>query len=172
MTTPTAIDFLKSLTLNTDQLLLVIKTCIAESNDPVFIDGVARMLQELNLKVSEVSDVVEEEDEEEDVCSVCEECDCECFECEHCEEKTAGESFSPEGEDMLLCEFCMEHFDDGGAEWFDRKYPNCSCFRCEKKLNAKTVRNCGGGGDCETWYCEDCWNAGTHDCAVCMEMNK
>jgi hypothetical protein len=56
--------------------------------------------------------------------------------------------------------------------WFDNQYPNASCLRCDKKLNSSTVVFCGGGGDCETWYCYDCHADGTYDCVVCAEMNK
>jgi hypothetical protein len=53
-------------------------------------------------------------------------------------------------------------------EWFDRKYPDASCHRCDAKLNGKTVVMCGGGGgECETWYCATCHIGGTHDCLVC-----
>lgn len=53
-------------------------------------------------------------------------------------------------------------------EYFDRKYPNASCHRCNEKLNGETVVFCGGGGGaCETWYCQDCHEEGTEDCKVC-----
>jgi hypothetical protein len=56
-------------------------------------------------------------------------------------------------------------------QWFDRKYPNASCRRCDTKLNARTVVMCGGGGgECETWYCEKCHAEGTHDCEVCAHF--
>lgn len=58
-----------------------------------------------------------------------------------------------------------------GDVWFDRQYPDASCLRCETKLNSKTVVMCGGGGDCETWYCSTCHAEGTHDCDVCKVMN-
>ena len=55
-------------------------------------------------------------------------------------------------------------------EEFDAKYPNCSCMRCEKPLKSHSVVMCGGGGGaCETWYCEECYEDGTHDCPVCCE---
>lgn len=56
-------------------------------------------------------------------------------------------------------------------QWFDRKYPNCACHRCEKKLNARTVVFCAGDtyGQCETWFCKDCHAEGTHDCPCANE---
>jgi hypothetical protein len=58
---------------------------------------------------------------------------------------------------------------DAGDEWFNRKFPNACCNRCDESLNAKTVRYCGGGGGaCETWYCEGCLEEGTYDCEVCV----
>jgi hypothetical protein len=61
-----------------------------------------------------------------------------------------------------------DDLEEKADKWFDRKYPNASCHRCEKKLEAKTVVFCGGGGgDCETWYCSDCHEDGTEDCQVC-----
>jgi len=54
-------------------------------------------------------------------------------------------------------------------EWFDRKYPNCSCFRCDKKLNSQTVVECQHEDGCETWYCSDCHEEGTHDCPLIDE---
>lgn len=65
-----------------------------------------------------------------------------------------------------------EDDDHDADKWFDRKYPNCSCHRCDKKLDSKSVVFCGGGGDCETWYCKTCHKKGTVDCPVCQEMNK
>ena len=63
-----------------------------------------------------------------------------------------------------------EDDDDNGEEWFNSKYPDASCHRCEKKLNGETVNYCGGGGGaCETWYCEECKSEGTEDCPVCKE---
>ncbi len=51
------------------------------------------------------------------------------------------------------------------ATWFNTKYPNASCHRCEEKLNGHTVVMCGGrGGACETWYCASCHEDGTDDC--------
>ena len=52
-------------------------------------------------------------------------------------------------------------------EWFDAKYPNCSCLRCETKLNSKTVKFCSEDYGCETWYCEECLEEGTRDCPCC-----
>ena len=60
-----------------------------------------------------------------------------------------------------------EERDREADEWFDGKYPNCSCLRCEKKLDSKTVRFCGGENACETWYCEECREEGTRDCPCC-----
>ena len=58
-------------------------------------------------------------------------------------------------------------------EWFDSKYPNATCFRCEKKVDGESVVYCGGGGgECETWYCADCYEDGTDDCPVCKAMEE
>ncbi len=60
--------------------------------------------------------------------------------------------------------------DDDDDEWFDNKYPEASCHRCDKKVDGKTVVYCGGGGGaCETWYCSDCHEDGTKDCKVCEQ---
>jgi hypothetical protein len=62
---------------------------------------------------------------------------------------------------------------DESDEWFDRKYPDACCHRCEEKLSSDTVVMCGGGGgDCETWYCAACHEEGTDDCDVCAAMNN
>lgn len=61
----------------------------------------------------------------------------------------------------------LEESDDESDEatWFNTKYPNASCHRCEEKLNGHTVVMCGGhGGACETWYCASCHEDGTDDC--------
>ena len=60
--------------------------------------------------------------------------------------------------------------EEDGDEWFDRKYPDASCHRCEKKVVGATVVYCGGGGGaCEMWYCSDCHEEVTHDCMVCND---
>jgi hypothetical protein len=69
---------------------------------------------------------------------------------------------------MEEMEEAMKHMKDEDEEetWFNEKYPNASCHRCDEKLNGHTVVYCGGhGGACETWYCKDCHNDGTDDCA-------
>jgi hypothetical protein len=61
-----------------------------------------------------------------------------------------------------------EEEEEEEEEIFDRKYPNATCLRCCQTVTGQTVMLCGGGGGlCETWYCEDCHEAGTHDCRVC-----
>jgi hypothetical protein len=75
--------------------------------------------------------------------------------------------FTPDdkdGEDS----FTDNESDDEGNEWFDRKYANASCHRCNIKLNGDTVVFCGVD-DCETWYCRKCSDEGTDDCPVCMQ---
>ena len=65
-----------------------------------------------------------------------------------------------------------EESDDENDEvtWFNTKYPNASCHRCEEKLNGHTVVMCGGhGGACETWYCASCHEDGTDDCKCHLE---
>ena len=69
-------------------------------------------------------------------------------------------------DDDWYCEDCYpEDEEETPDEWFDRKYPNASCFRCDTKVTGATVVHCGGaGGACETWYCADCHEQGTEDC--------
>ena len=63
-----------------------------------------------------------------------------------------------------------ESDEEEANEWFDRKHPNASCQRCEKKVTGELVVFCGGGGGaCETWYCGECHEEGTHDCPCCAE---
>jgi hypothetical protein len=92
-------------------------------------------------------------------------------------------SASPvDGDDDEYCKRCaQERLDEEEEEeddeeddeeeeeaWFNRKYPNASCLRCEAKLYGWSVVYCGGaGGACETWYCSDCFEDGTHDCPCC-----
>jgi len=60
--------------------------------------------------------------------------------------------------------------EEDGNKWFDRKYPNATCHRCNEKVDGESVVYCGGGGGaCETWYCGDCHADGTEDCDVCRE---
>jgi len=60
--------------------------------------------------------------------------------------------------------------EDDADAWFDRKYPNATCLRCETHLKGSTVVFCGGGGGaCETWYCSECHKKGTDDCSVCKD---
>ena len=69
----------------------------------------------------------------------------------------------------------LEESDDENDEatWFNTKYPNASCHRCEEKLNGHTVVYCGGhGGACETWYCASCHEDGTDDCGVCKSEEE
>jgi len=55
---------------------------------------------------------------------------------------------------------------DNHEEEFDTKHPNASCHSCDKKVTGATVVFCGGGGGaCETWYCDDCPKG--KDCLVC-----
>ena len=58
-----------------------------------------------------------------------------------------------------------EDEEEDEEEWFDRKYPKATCTRCKEKVTGKTVVYCGDG--CETWYCADCHEEGTHDCPCC-----
>jgi hypothetical protein len=60
--------------------------------------------------------------------------------------------------------------DDESVEWFNNKYPNACCHRCDTKLTGATVVYCGDA--CETWYCSDCHSEGTDDCDVCSSMNN
>jgi len=61
-----------------------------------------------------------------------------------------------------------EDEEDEYDKYFDDKYPDANCHRCSKKVTGSTVVMCGGGGGaCETWYCEDCHDDGTEDCDVC-----
>lgn len=74
----------------------------------------------------------------------------------------------------MCCDKPMFHDDfdiDEYDNWFDSKYPECACFRCDTKLNSRSVVMCGGNGDCETWYCNECYDDGTYDCPVCRSMN-
>jgi len=80
-------------------------------------------------------------------------------------------------QEQMLNEFWSENqgrdWKEEGDEWFDRKYPDATCHRCEEKLDSQTVVMCGGGGgDCETWYCAACHEEGTDDCDVCAAMNN
>ena len=80
-------------------------------------------------------------------------------------------------QEQMLKEFWTENqerdWKKEGDEWFDRKYPDACCHRCEEKLSSDTVVMCGGGGgDCETWYCAACHEEGTDDCDVCAAMNN
>ncbi|NBO72464.1 MAG: hypothetical protein EBU66_18065 [Bacteroidetes bacterium] len=65
-----------------------------------------------------------------------------------------------------------EQIEEDEVAWFNRKYPNASCHRCDKKLNGDTVVECGGGGDCQMWYCETCYEQGTDDCPVCNDCRS
>jgi len=81
-------------------------------------------------------------------------------------------------EGKMCCDKPLFHDDedeeeevDEGEEWFNDKYPNASCLRCDKKVDGSSVVYCGGGGGaCETWYCDECYEDGTDDCPVCKEM--
>jgi len=67
----------------------------------------------------------------------------------------------------------MEDEDEEGYEWFDRKYPDATCHRCDTRVQGSTVVECGGGGGaCETWYCADCHKNGTDDCPVCADEDE
>jgi hypothetical protein len=85
--------------------------------------------------------------------------------CCECGERTSCGSYK---EDDWYCE---EHYieeEDSSEEWFDLKYPNACCHRCNTKLTGATVVYCGDA--CETWYCADCHDEGTDDCQVCASM--
>ena len=87
-------------------------------------------------------------------------------------------------EEKVWCVYCWERHEDeerakGWTEMgddekrFNEKWPDASCHRCEKPVRGETVVFCGGGGgECETWYCRRCHEAGTHDCPVCAVMNS
>lgn len=84
----------------------------------------------------------------------------ECFQCGMSADELRGmldmETFE------IMCSDCSD------SNRFSEKYPGAACHRCETKLNGNNVAFCGGGGGaCETWYCEDCHADGTHDCNVC-----
>lgn len=111
---------------------------------------------------------------------------CSCWKCATAETADGGqmcrdcaEEHGRENEDgEWMCGGCAEEEDEEEDEesdeeedeavLFDRKHPKASCLRCKTKVWGATVMLCGGGGGCcETWYCEDCHEAGTADCPVC-----
>jgi hypothetical protein len=91
--------------------------------------------------------------------------------CKTCSEPMKHPDFE---EGKMCCDKPLFHEDEDvedAESWFDRKHPDAKCHRCLSKLNINTLVLCGGGGGaCETWYCEDCYEEGTHDCYVCQEM--
>ena len=63
-----------------------------------------------------------------------------------------------------------EEIEEEADKWFDESYPDCSCLRCETKLDSKTVKFCGGENNCETWYCAECYEGGVYDCPCCFPI--
>ena len=98
--------------------------------------------------------------------------------CEVCTTKTDDlhEGHTGEFTGKWCCAACIakddelaDEEDEDEEETFDRKHPQASCLRCKVKVTGATVVLCGGGGGCcETWYCETCSGAGTADCPVCV----
>jgi hypothetical protein len=136
----------------------------------------------------------EEEEEEEEDDSPAKEGECvyckeeAVYDCDRCKEadgsdggamcRACAREHGHEVGEVLLCGGCFEEHgheyeeeeDEDGSAWFDRKYPNASCLRCDGKVSGNSVVYCGGGGGaCETWYCADCYEDGTEDCPVCKE---
>ena len=89
----------------------------------------------------------------------------------HTEQESLCEKCWKDAEDEEDDEYDDEKEEDDEEEeedWFDGKYPDASCFRCSERVDGKNVVYCGGGGGaCETWYCTECYEDGTHDCNVC-----
>jgi hypothetical protein len=130
-------------------------------------------LYKMNEKTEEDEEEDEDDDEEEDGDDGFEDCEW-CGYSHHYEDKC------PVGERCQMYEKWKkdEEEDDETAskaeseDWFDEKYPEAKCHRCDTKVTGSSVVHCGGmGGACETWYCGDCHEEGTQDCA-CHEEEE
>jgi hypothetical protein len=72
----------------------------------------------------------------------------------------------------VVCLSCHEN--EKEENWFDGKYPEANCHRCEKKVKGSTVVYCNHEEGCETWYCADCHADNTDDCPLrdhCQQCN-
>jgi hypothetical protein len=117
----------------------------------------------------------EEADEQTGGCVYCHSADVYAH-CDLCESRGSGDGGA-------MCRSCFyekgHEEDEPHARWcggcwreeceaFAEEFPNAKCAGCSTALDREARRLCGGqGGACETWYCADCHEEGTHDCSVC-----
>lgn len=52
---------------------------------------------------------------------------------------------------------------------YNEKHPDATCYRCGIELYSRGIVLCGGGDECETWYCAACHADGTDDCPLCCD---